>query len=565
MMAVTAFQTSGGQTYIGTDQQDDTIAIYQESGRTAVDVFNGSAGFQRYLFSNVSLLVVNTLGGNDKIYNNTNIPSVIQGGDGIDFISGGGTADTLYGGNQDDSIYGNGGGDTLYGDDGRDKVYGGVGDDKLQGDNWTINGDLNAIRRAAYGANDDYLDGGAGIDYVAGQFGNDTLLGGAGNDTVLGGSGSDTMNGDDVEQRYYIAADKEFAGDDNLYGETGHDKIWGGWGNDFISGSDGHDEIRGGFGNDALYGDANNDKLFGGDGNDRLFGGADNDFIQGGDGDDWYDGGTWFETAYQSIGEGGNDYNAYITTVNGTKYNDIEQGQIGNCFLLAPISAVVARGTDLSSRITYLGNGEYGVTLYSKSSTGVVSLNTVRVTFNGVVQSGDATPQRNGQEGESWALIMNRALASHLGVSLQFTTGGIPDKAMFALTGRTVTSLVAPQDAAKNYSPLADFVLDSIVNGLNAGKAIVGGTQPNASQMTSSMLSQSHAYAVLAIIPTAYRYDFLTGRLVVTNCNLVLYNPWGRDTSAAPNNATTVSGIEDGIVEVTWGIFRTSFNQVHIS
>ena len=188
----------------------DTVSeLAWESGLVETIVFDGAAG-------------------HDHFYNETDIPSVLYGGRGVDHLYGGSNKDELYGGTQTDFLYGRGDQDILVGDWGRDQLYGGDGNDTLHGDGHS-----------------------------------DILSGGSGHDTLYGGSGND-----------------------QLYGEDHNDKLYGGFGNDKLYGGSGYDELYGEEHNDNLDGGLNDDKLYGGSGADYLYGGEDDDVLVGNGGND---------------------------------------------------------------------------------------------------------------------------------------------------------------------------------------------------------------------------------------------------------------------------------------
>ncbi len=75
-------------------------------------------------------IIVNGLGGNDYItLSNVTLASIIDGGDGDDYIAGGMGNDTIHGGAGNDRINGGAGDDVLYGDAGADALDGGTGSD----------------------------------------------------------------------------------------------------------------------------------------------------------------------------------------------------------------------------------------------------------------------------------------------------------------------------------------------------------------------------------------------------------------------------------------------------
>jgi hypothetical protein len=76
----------------------------------------------------VDFLVVDLFGGDDVFRNETTLPGIVVGGDGVDFLDGGGD-DTLNGGPGNDKLLGQAGNDMLIGGPGNDKANGGPGKD----------------------------------------------------------------------------------------------------------------------------------------------------------------------------------------------------------------------------------------------------------------------------------------------------------------------------------------------------------------------------------------------------------------------------------------------------
>lgn len=256
------------------------------------------------------------LAGNDRLF----------GGDGTDTLMGDG--DPVVGfyfspsaGN--DSLDGGAGDDWLYGDYGADVLSGGDGNDLLQGD-YILH------RRHATGgepvgtvfpvpfdrarAQDDFLDGGAGNDQLYGDGGHDTLVGGVGNDQLYGDYNEIFFFGDSWtdEDLRNVSGDDVLDGgdgDDLVYGMGGDDVLAGGEGIDQLYGSDGADEIYGGAGDDFISGDfldnvaPGDDLLYGDGGADFLLGAAGNDLLDGGDGDDALQGGIGEDLLFGGIGK----------------------------------------------------------------------------------------------------------------------------------------------------------------------------------------------------------------------------------------------------------------------
>ena len=107
---------------------------------------------------------------------------------------------------------------------------------------------------------------------ISGDGGGDRIFGGALTDHLLGEWGGDDMFGR--------------GGADVIDGGSGGDELDGGPGNDQILGGFGGDDIRAGDGDDFVDGGSAGDDIDGGPGNDTLHGGSATDHVDGGAGDD---------------------------------------------------------------------------------------------------------------------------------------------------------------------------------------------------------------------------------------------------------------------------------------
>jgi Ca2+-binding RTX toxin-like protein len=108
--------------------------------------------------------------------------------------------------------------------------------------------------------------------------------------------------GQDRDVPVYLIGDEGRPQMDNLVGNDGADRLYGGY---MV------DDLRGGIGNDRLYGGYEDDFLYGDSGNDMLYGEQDDDFLSGGAGNDRLDGGIGADTM---VGGAGND--VYYVTLN---------------------------------------------------------------------------------------------------------------------------------------------------------------------------------------------------------------------------------------------------------
>ena len=113
---------------------DDTVSINQANGQFVVHASFLSSD-RRVLSTGIELLEVALLGGNDRatVAGNISLPSVMDGGDGNDFLFAGNGTSILIGGDGDDMLTGAGARDILIGGVGADRLVGNGGDDVLIG------------------------------------------------------------------------------------------------------------------------------------------------------------------------------------------------------------------------------------------------------------------------------------------------------------------------------------------------------------------------------------------------------------------------------------------------
>lgn len=161
--------------------------------------------------------------GADRLFDQANVKSSLQGDAGPDRITGGAGNDTLFGGAGDDRLAGGSGNEFISGDDGNDVISGGLGNDGTIGGN--------------------------------GDAGNDTYLAEAGpdgTDSFSGGDGTDTA---------------DYGARDNLSRGTVLNLSASGFGNDGEPGegdTTDAENLKGGLGRNIVSGDARANVLEGG-------------------------------------------------------------------------------------------------------------------------------------------------------------------------------------------------------------------------------------------------------------------------------------------------------------
>ena len=269
-----------GRTYTGT-LETGTMTLRSGWSSITCDVTTGGGSGTNFIISNFKgdyrfingqlSITITDMRGNSAMYMvNAQNGQLVDIPDGFT-LTGSAESENLYGGSGADKLYGYSGNDSLWGGAGDDWLDGGAGNDRLYGE-----------------SGNDTLQGGEGLDILVGGDGDDSLDGGAGDDVIIGdGQGDlqsvieDAVNAETFRDFLILKSPEELESYMSKF-ETqndGNDQLFGGSGNDIIFGMGGDDILRGGDGNDLLFGGSGNDYLDGGAGEDAIFGGSGNDII----------------------------------------------------------------------------------------------------------------------------------------------------------------------------------------------------------------------------------------------------------------------------------------------
>lgn len=366
-----------GSDYIYGGAGNDYIGGDEELAYNELVNYGIHAGGNDYLYGGRGNDVIDGHGGNDFII----------AGEGDDAVFGGQGSDEIYGSAGNDQVFGQTGDDIVSGGDGLDHIVGGEGIDTVSFlDQITRFGisafifddtgfgaghvavDVNhanlsrtlgegtwedtfwSVENLIGSHGDDRLWGNALANAIYGEGGDDLLHGAEGADVLDGGEGTDMASyaqasegvvatlgiGFTESERFrndfdvYISIENLLgsAYDDQLGGNDGPNKIYGGEGDDFIKGADGDDQLFGEVGNDIVEGGGGDDTLFGWEGFDQLYGGPGADVLAGEQGGDWL------------FGNEGDDHLIGDTTdsvgddfVYGGPGNDLLEGGAGNDYL----------------------------------------------------------------------------------------------------------------------------------------------------------------------------------------------------------------------------------------
>lgn len=228
----------------------------------------------------------------------------------------------------------------------------------------------------------------------------------------------------------------------------------------------------------------------------------------------------------------------YLTeagTTSPISVSDINQGQLGDCFLLSSIGEeALFHPSAITNMIHNNGNGTETVTLYTASNGRLPTFSTTSfkvttVTVNNVFSSesvdNGAKQDVVGNQKEIWPQVLEKAVATLDGGYNAIAYGGTPLVAMEELTGQP-TSYTAP----------ANLTLATLQKYVAAGDLIVMDTSSRGG-LPYGLVSDH-----------AYMFDKLTG--TGSSAAVQLLNPWGTDQPAAIPLTRLASS---GIVEVDVG------------
>ena len=202
---------------------------------------------------------------------------------------------------------------------------------------------------------------------------------------------------------------------------------------------------------------------------------------------------------------------------NAADWNDVQQGNLGDCYFMASAGEVAKQNPQLiQNAIKDNGDGSYTVRLYEKKGDGLFGWfghhyepKDIRVTPDFPVDAngnqvfagpGDA----NGAQKELWPSLMEKAYAQWKG-SYHGIEGGNPGDAMSMLTGKD-----SEEKAGK------DFSIDHLDQALASGKAVVASTPGGEGEKVvrpGTSLYLDHSYMVTGVDKNAG--------------TVTLRNPWG--------------------------------------
>ncbi|MBI4412439.1 MAG: hypothetical protein HY541_08150 [Deltaproteobacteria bacterium] len=243
--------------------------------------------------------------------------------------------------------------------------------------------------------------------------------------------------------------------------------------------------------------------------------------------------------------------------VDGISADDINQGDIGDCYFMAALSAVAdANPRFLEESIIDQGNGTYSVRFFRNGKPVYVTVDKDLPTekekihhTDGSITEGDDIPVYGSStdKGELWVSIMEKAYAKMMGGYENIGNGGVVSEALVTLTGSRIVS--------HSYigSLSSDGLYSELEKALKDGKSVAASTYSDGSKYTGTGLVARHAYTVLDV-------QEVGGKKYV-----VLRNPWGHDGEWGESNGLVPDGNNDGSFMMPIEDFQRLFTDIAIT
>lgn len=221
--------------------------------------------------------------------------------------------------------------------------------------------------------------------------------------------------------------------------------------------------------------------------------------------------------------------------VNGVTYTDINQGQVGDCYLMASLAEVALRSpSTITNMFIVNGDGTYTVRFFNNGAAEYVTVDAYLPTnASGTAMYAGMGKNYASSANELWTMLAEKAyvqanefgwIRPGLSGSGQNSYAAIEGGYIYAALGH-----ITGQGTAAFLSTSSVSGFTTFVNSWNAGKSI--GFASKSSPTSGSGVVGNHAYAVIG-------YN-------ATNQTITLYNPWG------PNYAT---------LTLTWTQIQASFS-----
>jgi Calpain family cysteine protease len=221
--------------------------------------------------------------------------------------------------------------------------------------------------------------------------------------------------------------------------------------------------------------------------------------------------------------------------VDGVTADDVIQGPIGNCWMVAAFAAVAGQNPEaIEKAIRDNGDGSLTVTFFEKNAGGAPTKVQLEIDGQLPVSNGRLRYGENRDRSELWVGILEKAFAQWKGGYEAIGNGGMPGDVMFALTGRK-------PDYFPTELPGTDVLgklQSAVAQGLCATAATLEGDHPDLYNGTG--IHASHAYSIHGV-------EEVDGQKFVA-----LRNPWGSGEPAG-------NGPDDGVFKIDAATFGKLF------
>lgn len=231
--------------------------------------------------------------------------------------------------------------------------------------------------------------------------------------------------------------------------------------------------------------------------------------------------------------------------VNGASAEDVVQGSIANCYMVAAFAAVAKQSPEvIENAITDNKDGTFTVRFHDNVGYGS-SGGMKEITVDGELPlgMGSAKYAKGSDRAELWVPLLEKAFAQWKGNYDAIGNGGHTGEVMTALTGRRSSYV----DLSATYVT-DDQVFGQIKSTLDRGGAVCAGThgKERTDLYTNSGMYAWHAYTVMGVSEeNGVKY-------------VELRNPWGR-------SEPTGNGADDGVFKLTVADFRKYYSGAQLN
>ncbi|MCH2043753.1 MAG: C2 family cysteine protease [Saprospiraceae bacterium] len=191
--------------------------------------------------------------------------------------------------------------------------------------------------------------------------------------------------------------------------------------------------------------------------------------------------------------------------------NDIQQGQIGDCYFMSAVAAVAKTNPEaIKKLIKTKGDGSYDVTLYAKGDRLALKPTIINVKPDFVTDENGNPIYADKGDKELWVMLLEKAYAKMHGGYDDIGEGGYIEDGLEAITGQDAKYYMMYKYDSKSIKEL-------MLEGLKAKKPMTAATKGSGEEKTildsGTIIYKGHAYSV----------EKISGN------NIEMRNPWGFD------------------------------------